>query len=83
VSWLVPEVARRAVDSIDFPALANGAGVVVLVLLMALLVEAQLAQAYGAARFRLWPVARVLVVPLLLAFAFVVGLRIADVLRVH
>ena len=80
MSWLVPEVVRRAVHSSEYPALRNGAGVVVLVLLIVLLVEAQMLQVFGASRFRFGRSARVLAVPLLFAFAFVVGLRIADVL---
>jgi hypothetical protein len=80
VSWLVPEVVRRAVHSSRYPALTNGAGVVVLVLLVVLLVEAQLLAASGASRFRLGRSVRILAVPLLVAFAFVVGLRIVDIL---
>jgi hypothetical protein len=80
VSWLVPEVARRALASSDYPALTSGVGVVVLVLLIALLVETQLLEASGASRLRMGPAVRILIVPLLLAFAFVVGLRIVDVL---
>ena len=83
MSWLVPEVVRRAADSREYPALTSGAGVVVLVLLIVLLVEAQILQAFGASRFRLGASARILAVPLLLAFAFVVGLRIVDVLSSH
>jgi hypothetical protein len=80
VSWLVPEVVRRAVHSSEYPALANGAGVVVLVLLIVLLVEAQIVEAFGASRFRLGRSVRILAVPLLFAFAFVVGLRIVEIL---
>jgi hypothetical protein len=83
MSWLVPEVARRAAESTDYPALSNGAGVVILVLLVVLLVEAQLVQAFGVPRFRIGRPVRVVVVALLLAFAFVLGLRLVDVLSHH
>jgi hypothetical protein len=80
LSWLLPEAVRRALDSHVYPALVNGAGVVVLALLIVLLVEAQLVQAFGTSRFRLGRTVRVLVVPLLPAFAFVLALRLIDVL---
>ena len=83
MNWLVPEVVRRAIDSHVYPALMNGAGVVILTLLIALLVEAQLVQAFGTQRVRLGRPVRILVVALLPAFAFVVCLRLLDVLSHH
>lgn len=79
----MPEVVRRAIDSHVYPALTNGVGVVVLTLLVVLLVEAQLLQAFGTSRIRLGRPVRVLVVPLLLAFFFVLGLRLVDVVSHH
>ncbi|HEY3181864.1 MAG TPA: hypothetical protein VGJ77_03440 [Gaiellaceae bacterium] len=76
----VPEAIRRAVGSTDYPALATGTGAVLVVLLIAVLVELQLAQAHGTTRYR--PL-RPLLVPLLLAFGFVVALRVAELLPYH
>jgi hypothetical protein len=80
VSLLVPETVRRAVGSGDELALTSGAGLVVLALLVALLVEEQVAQALGNTRFRIAAPVRILGIALLLAFAFVAGLRVVDVL---
>ena len=83
MSWLVPEVVRRAIDSHVYPALPSGAGVVVLTLVVVLLVEAQLLQAFDTARVRIGRPVCILVVALVPAFAFVVGLRLVDVLSHH
>ena len=83
MTLLVPEAVRRAVGSTDYPALANGTGVVLLVLLIVVLVELQLLSAYGSTRFRESRLVHVIVVPMVIGFAFVVALRIAALLPYH
>jgi hypothetical protein len=80
VTVLVPEALRRAVDGIDYPALATGTGAVLVVLLIAMLVELQLVE---ASRRRAGGSLRAFAVPLLLAFCFVAVLRVVELLAAH
>jgi len=81
VSSLLFDAAQRLVEAQDFDARSTGVGLVAILLLIALLVEAEVLRGLGGdqARARVRSLA-VVAGPLRFAFALIVGTRLAHLL---
>ncbi len=75
----VTETTEKAILFSTHEALSTSVGLVVVLLLVVLLVQKEVVRASGTARSRAWMRALdIAIVPLLMAFALIIGERIAD-----